>query len=145
MRSIPTCASRLWIKHRGSQLRAPGTWRGKIGRLVCRQRHRVSNARVREVRREEGWTAPPPRKKRHRAGRSTGRHPQKAPYRGHVWSWDFIHDWTVKGGSYRYSEPPPMAGEQCTSPPIVANLRQPLALARHPDVFSIFCGKHGRR
>jgi len=73
----------------------------KIGRLVRRQRHRVSNARVREVRREEGWTVPPPRKKQRRAGRSTGRHPQKAAYRGHVWSWDFIHDWTVKGGNYR--------------------------------------------
>ena len=73
----------------------------KIGRLVRRQRHRVSNARVREVRREEGWTVPPPSKKQRRAGRSTGRHPQKAAYRGHVWSWYFIHDWTVKGGNYR--------------------------------------------
>ena len=73
----------------------------KIGRLVRRERRRVSNARVREVRREEGFTVPPPKKKKRRAGQSTGRHPQKASYRGHVWSWDFIHDWTVKGGAFR--------------------------------------------
>ncbi len=73
----------------------------KIGRLVRRERRRVSNARVREVRREEGLTVPPPKRKKRRAGQSTGRHPQKASYRGHVWSWDFIHDWTVKGGAFR--------------------------------------------
>ena len=73
----------------------------KIGRLVRRERRRVSNARVREVRREEGLTVPPPKKKKRRAGQSTGCHPQKACSRGHVWSWDFIHDWTVKGGAFR--------------------------------------------
>jgi transposase InsO family protein len=73
----------------------------KIGRLARNEGLRVSNARVREVRREEGLTVPPPKKKRRRAGQSTGRHPQKASYRGHVWSWDFIHDWTVKGGAFR--------------------------------------------
>ncbi|MDB4663716.1 IS3 family transposase, partial [Verrucomicrobia bacterium] len=41
------------------------------------------------------------RKKHRRLGLSTGCHPQKASYQGHVWTWDFIHDWTVKGGSYR--------------------------------------------
>ena len=73
----------------------------KIGRLVRRADHRVSNQRVREVRRQEGLCVPPPRKKRRRLGISTGRHPQKASYRGHVWTWDFIHDWTLKGGSCR--------------------------------------------
>ncbi|MEO1837287.1 MAG: integrase core domain-containing protein [Akkermansiaceae bacterium] len=73
----------------------------KIGRLVRNEGLRVSNDRVREVRREEGWTVPPPKKKRRRAGQSTGRHPQKASYRGHVWSWDFIYDWTLKGGAFR--------------------------------------------
>jgi transposase len=57
----------------------------KIGRLVRNEGLRVSNDRVREVHREEGWTVPPPRKKKRRAGKSTGRHPQKASYRGHVW------------------------------------------------------------
>ena len=73
----------------------------KIARLVRKRGYRVSNGRVREVRREEGPVVPPPKKKKRRRGRSTGRLPQQASYRGHVWSWDFIHDWTVKGGAFR--------------------------------------------
>lgn len=73
----------------------------KVGYLVRRQGYRVSNRCVREVRRQECLGVPAPKKKRVRAGHSTGRHPQKAEYRGHVWSWDFIHDQTVKGGAIR--------------------------------------------
>ena len=73
----------------------------KIGRLVRNENHRVSNDRVRQVRRQEGLLVPPPKKKQRRLGQSTGRHPQKASYPGHVWTWDFIHDWTLKGGSCR--------------------------------------------
>lgn len=73
----------------------------KIGRLVRNQGYRVSNERVRRVRREEGLVVPPPKKKERRRGPSTGRFPQEASYRGHVWTWDFIHDWTVKGGAFR--------------------------------------------
>jgi transposase InsO family protein len=73
----------------------------KIATLVRNEGQRVSNARVREVRRAEGWTVPAPKPKQRRQGQSTGRHPQEASYRGHVWSWDFIHDWSVKGGSFR--------------------------------------------
>ena len=73
----------------------------KIGRLARNQGYRVSNERVRRVRREEGLVVPPPKKKERRRGPSTGRFPQEASYRGHVWTWDFIHDWTVKGGAFR--------------------------------------------
>ena len=73
----------------------------KIGRLVRNHGMRVSNQRVRTLRRNEGLTVPPPRKKQCRRGVSTGKAPQKASYRGHVWSWDFIHDRTVRGGSCR--------------------------------------------
>lgn len=73
----------------------------KIGRLVRNAGHRVRNERVRQVRREEGLTVPPPKKKQRRVGHSTGRHPQKASHPGHVWTWDFIHDWTLKGGAFR--------------------------------------------
>ncbi|MFN5001598.1 MAG: integrase core domain-containing protein, partial [Akkermansiaceae bacterium] len=44
---------------------------------------------------------PPPKKKQSRRGISTGGFPKKAAHRGHVWTWDFIHDTTIKGGSYR--------------------------------------------
>jgi transposase InsO family protein len=73
----------------------------KVGRLVRNQGLRVSNERVRQVRREECLQVPPPKKKKSRRGTSTGVHPTKAEYRGHVWTWDFIHDSTVKGGSFR--------------------------------------------
>ena len=43
----------------------------------------------------------PPRKPRHRRrGVSTGLQ-TKAEHPGHVWSWDFIHDKTVRGGSLK--------------------------------------------
>ena len=73
----------------------------KIGRLVRNHGMRVSNQRVRTLRRNEGLTVPSPKKKQCRRGVSTGKAPQKASYRGHVWSWDFIHDRTVRGGSCR--------------------------------------------
>ena len=61
---------------------------------------RVSNDRVSFVRRQEGLQVPPPKKKQRRLGRSSGKHPQKESYPGRVWTWDFIHDWTLKGGIY---------------------------------------------
>ncbi len=51
-------------------------------------------------RRNAGLRVPPTRKKRVRQGVSTGL-PMQALYRGHVWSWDFIADSTVRGGSMR--------------------------------------------
>lgn len=73
----------------------------KVGRLVRNRGLRVRSERVRQVRREECLQVPPPKKKQSRRGTSTGNHPTKAKYRGHVWTWDFIHDSTVKGGSFR--------------------------------------------
>jgi transposase InsO family protein len=73
----------------------------KIASMVRRRGLRVSNRRARQVRREECLTVPPPRRKESRRGESTGRHPQQACRRGHVWTWDFIHDWTLKGGAFR--------------------------------------------
>lgn len=73
----------------------------KVGRLVRNRGLRVSSERVRKVRREESLQVPPPKKKQSRRGISTGRFPKKASRRGHVWTWDFIHDTTIKGGSYR--------------------------------------------
>ena len=73
----------------------------KVGRLVRNRGLRVSSERVRQVRREECLQVAPPKKKQSRCGISTGRHPTKAQNPGHVWTWDFIHDSTVKGGSFR--------------------------------------------
>ena len=73
----------------------------KIGRMTRNKGCRISSKRVRDVRREECLQVPPPRKKKSRCGKSTGRHPQKAIRRNHVWSWDFIHNNTERGGSIR--------------------------------------------
>ena len=73
----------------------------KIGRLVRKQNHRISSKRVRDVRRDECLQVPPRPKKKTKLGQSTGRIPTKAERKNHVWSWDFIHDHTVKGGSIR--------------------------------------------
>ena len=43
---------------------------------------------------------PPTRRKQVRRGVSTGL-PTKATHRGHVWTWDFIADATVRGGALR--------------------------------------------
>lgn len=73
----------------------------KVGRLVRNRGLRVSSQRVRKVRREECLQVPPPKKKQSRRGKSTGRFPKKASRRGHIWTWDFIHDRTIHGGSFR--------------------------------------------
>jgi putative transposase len=73
----------------------------KIAAMVRKRGHRISNRRVRQLRAEECLKVPPPAEKQSRRGASTGRLPQKAGYQGHVWTWDFIHDTTVKGGSFR--------------------------------------------
>jgi transposase InsO family protein len=52
------------------------------------------------MRRSLGLRVPPTKRKITRRGISTGL-PQKAEHRGHVWTWDFIADATVRGGSIR--------------------------------------------
>ncbi len=82
-------------------LKNPELGADKIAAMVRRGGLRVANKRVRQIRLDECLTVPPPGKKVSRRGVSTGRLPQKASHRGHVWTWDFIHDVTVKGGSFR--------------------------------------------
>ena len=73
----------------------------KIAHMVRKSGYRVSNQLVREIRRTECLKLPEKPPKRVRKGNTTGKPPVKAEYRGHVWTWDFIHDRTIKGGSYR--------------------------------------------
>lgn len=55
---------------------------------------------VQRVRREEGLQVPPPRARQRRQGLSTGL-PQAATHRNHVWAWDFVSDYTQRGGKLR--------------------------------------------
>ena len=72
----------------------------KIAGLLRELGHRVGKKLVQRVRREEGLQVPAPRTKVRRQGRSTGL-PTKATHRNHVWSWDFVSDWTERGGAIR--------------------------------------------
>lgn len=72
----------------------------KITRLLQGEGWKVGSRRVQDIRRELGLRIMPKKKRQRRRGPSTGL-PTIATYRGHVWSWDFVHDTTMKGGSLR--------------------------------------------
>lgn len=72
----------------------------KVTALLRAQGYAISKKWVQRVRREEGLQVPPPRKKLRRQGLSTGL-PQQARRRNHVWCWDFVSDYTQRGGKLR--------------------------------------------
>ena len=72
----------------------------KITRLLRQEGWRVGKRLVRRIRRELDLRIPARRRKRRRRGLSTGL-PIQATHRGHVWSWDFIHDRTQRGGQLK--------------------------------------------
>ena len=55
---------------------------------------------VQRWRRNQGLRVPPTKRKQVRRGVSTGL-PTRALHRGHVWTWDFIADATVRGGALK--------------------------------------------
>jgi transposase InsO family protein len=72
----------------------------RIAALLRREGWQVGKRHVQRLRRQEGLRVPPTKRKVVRRGVSTGL-PAKATHRGHVWTWDFIADATVRGGSLR--------------------------------------------
>ncbi len=72
----------------------------KITRLLKDEGWSVGKRLVQRIRRELGLRIPKRKPRRPRRGVSTGL-PTKALYPGHVWTWDFIHDRTVRGGSLK--------------------------------------------
>ncbi len=72
----------------------------RIAALLRQEGWHVGKRQVRRLRRLEGLRVPPTRRKILRRGRSTGL-PTKATHKNHVWTWDFIADATVRGGSLR--------------------------------------------
>jgi transposase InsO family protein len=57
----------------------------------------INKKQVARVRREEGLQVPPPPPRVRRQGLSTGL-PQEARHKNHVWAWDFVADYTQRGG-----------------------------------------------
>ena len=72
----------------------------RIAALLRREGWRVGKRQIQRLRRLEGLRVPPTKRKLCRRGTSTGL-PTQATHRGHVWTWDFIADATVRGGALR--------------------------------------------
>ena len=72
----------------------------RIAALLRQEGWSAGKRQVQRLRRVEGLRVPPTKRKNARRGHSTGR-PTKATHRGHVWTWDFIADATVRGGALR--------------------------------------------
>jgi len=61
---------------------------------------RLGKRHIQRLWRMEGLRVPPTKRKIVRRGVSTGL-PTHATHRGHVWTWDFIADATMRGGALR--------------------------------------------
>ena len=72
----------------------------RIAALLRQEGWRVGKRHIQRLRRTEGLRVPPTKRKVVRRGVSTGL-PTTALHRGHVWTWDFIADATVRGGALR--------------------------------------------
>ena len=72
----------------------------RMAALLRREGWRVGKRHIQRLRRQEGLRVPPTKRKQVRRGVSTG-WPTQATHRGHVWTWDFIADATVRGGALR--------------------------------------------
>jgi putative transposase len=72
----------------------------RIAALLRQAGWRVGKRHIQRLRRAEGLRVPPTKRKIVRRGISTG-WPVKATHRGHVWTWDFIADATVRGGALK--------------------------------------------
>jgi putative transposase len=72
----------------------------RIAALLRQEGWHVGKRHIQRLRRAEGLRVPPTKRKVVRRGVSTGL-PTRATHRGHVWTWDFISDATVRGGALR--------------------------------------------
>ncbi len=72
----------------------------RIAALLRGEGGKVGQRHLHRLRRTAGLRVPPSQRRVVRRGVSTGL-PTKATHRGHVWTWDFIADATMRGGALR--------------------------------------------
>jgi transposase InsO family protein len=72
----------------------------KVSKKLRDLGYKISKQLVQRIRRDEFLQISSHRKKAVRKSCSTGL-PTKASYRNHMWAWDFVSDWTVRGGKLR--------------------------------------------
>ena len=92
--------SRLKTALRRLSIEYPEWGYAKIACLLKEEGWEVGARMVQKLRRELGLAIPAKKPKGKRQGKSTGL-PTKALYRNHVWTWDFVHDTTMRGGQLR--------------------------------------------
>lgn len=72
----------------------------RIAALLRQEGWSVGKRHIQRLRRADGLRVPPTKRKIVRRGISTGL-PTKAGHRGHGWTWDFLSDATVRGGTLK--------------------------------------------
>ena len=72
----------------------------RITALLRQEGWSIGKRQIQRLRRADGLRVPPTKRKVVRQGISTGL-PTKAAHRGHVWTWDFVSDATVRGGALK--------------------------------------------
>ena len=72
----------------------------RIAALLRQEGWSIGKRQVQRLRRADGLRVPPTRRRIVRRGVATGL-PTKATRRGHVWTWDFVSDATVRGGALK--------------------------------------------
>jgi len=72
----------------------------RVTAILKREGTAVGKTRVQRIRREEGLQVRKNQRKTRRMG-PTQTVRQRAEYRNHVWSWDFVHDQTENGSRFR--------------------------------------------
>ena len=78
----------------------PATATGASPPFYARKDGAWAKRHIQRLRRADGLRVPPTKRKLVRRGISTGL-PTKATHLGHVWTWDFISDATVRGGTLK--------------------------------------------
>lgn len=82
-------------------LKNPRYGHRRITAVLKREGWRVNKKRIQRFMRREGLKVTMKSKRRKRIGISTSER-KKAQYKGHVWSWDFLHDRTEDGRQLRF-------------------------------------------
>ena len=99
-RSLTTAEQQLQKRLRELSEEHPRYGYRRVAALLRQEGWPVGKRQVQRLRRAEGLRVPPTKRKLVRRGVSTG-WPVQATHRGHVWTWDFIADATVRGGALR--------------------------------------------
>ena len=99
-RALTVAEERLKQRLHELVLKHPRYGYRRLAALLRQEGWRVGKRHIQRLRRAEGLRVPPTKRKVVRRGVSTGL-PTMATHRSHVWTWDFIADATVRGGTLR--------------------------------------------